>query len=84
VNVNDELIDEQNADALFPLQQSELISRYCSAFADQLAFCRSRSEAKEHAAKLCSEFEAECASSVLRSTVRSRVDILIYEKWGSG
>jgi hypothetical protein len=79
---NEELINEQQFLQLNQIRQSELITKHCSGMEKRIRNARFKDEAEQIAGKVCSKFEDECTSSIVRMALAQYIQGKVTQYWG--
>jgi hypothetical protein len=78
---NEELINEQQFLQLNQIRQSELIAKHCSGIEERIRDARSKEEAEQIASEVCSKFESECTSSIVRMALAQYIQVKVTQYW---
>lgn len=81
MNFHEELVTDNRFAQFNKKQQTDLLAKHCADIEERIRTASSRYEADRVSAEVCLEFEKECHSSVVRRSMKQRVQDLLIEYW---
>ena len=78
---DEELINERLLLRLNQSRQSELIAKYCREIEESIRGAQSKEEAEQISNKVCTKFESECTSSIVRMALAQYIQGKITHYW---